>query len=159
MTLYPPSSRYSTLEPVASVLVPTRPMKMFTKKTHIYFTCCCDALDYEHSTRTVRHFKREDSTHLATEDVDSRNYRRPCTVIRTTTTVPQDTCAVVPSVRHSVSPYIFLRLSLSLITVALMHSTLQPCSRNQCDTARLESKLTRWFKTCSSHPMRMNTRF
>ncbi len=34
-------------------------------------------------------------------------------------------------------------LSLSLVTVARVHSTPQPCSSNQCDTARLESKLTR----------------
>ena len=47
------------------------------------------------------------------------------------------------TVRHSVSPYVILHLSLSLITVARVHSTLQPCSSNQCDTARLESKLIR----------------
>ncbi len=46
----------------------------------------------------------------------------------------------------SVSPFAFLHLSLSLITVARVHSTLQPCSSNQCDTARLESKLTRRSK-------------
>ncbi len=62
-------------------------------------------------------------------------------------------------VRHSVLPYLFLHLSLSLVTVARVHSNSQPCSSNQCDTARLESKLTRRFKQCSSHPMRMNTRF
>ncbi len=55
-------------------------------------------------------------------------------------------------------PMYILHLSLSLVTVARVHRTSQPCSSNQCDTARLESKLTR-FKQCSSHPMRMNTRF
>ncbi len=55
--------------------------------------------------------------------------------------------------------YIYFYVSLSLITVARVHSTLNPCSSNQCDTARLESKLTRRFKTCLSHPMRLNTRF
>jgi hypothetical protein len=50
-------------------------------------------------------------------------------------------------VTHSVSPYVYIHLSQSLITVDAMHSTLQPCSSNQCDTARLESKLTRRFKT------------
>jgi hypothetical protein len=60
-------------------------------------------------------------------------------------------------VRHSVLLYVFLHKSLSLGTVALMHSTLQLCSSNQCNNARLESKLTFWFKTCSSHPMRLNT--
>jgi hypothetical protein len=49
--------------------------------------------------------------------------------------------------------------SLSLITVARVHSTWQPCTSNQCNTTRLESKLTRCFKRCSSHPMRMNTCF
>ena len=64
-------------------------------------------------------------------------------------------------VRHSVLlNVLFLHTFLSLITVAHMHSTLQPCSSNQCNTAHLESKLTRWFKTwCSSHPMRLNPRF
>ena len=37
-------------------------------------------------------------------------------------------------------------LSLSLIAVARVHSKSQPCSSNQCNTARLESKLTRHFK-------------
>ena len=46
------------------------------------------------------------------------------------------------TVKHPVSPYIFLHLSRSL-TVARVHSkTLHPCSSNQCDTARLESKLS-----------------
>ena len=45
-------------------------------------------------------------------------------------------------VRLLVSPYYILHLSLSL-TVARMHSkTLHPCSSNQCNTARLESKLS-----------------
>ena len=35
-----------------------------------------------------------------------------------------------------------LHISASLITVARVRSTLHPCSSNQCDTARLESKLT-----------------
>ena len=57
-------------------------------------------------------------------------------------------------IRHSpVSPYVFLHLSLSLITVARVHSKSQPYSSNQCDTARLESKLTRRLKMMfvSSH--------
>ncbi len=62
-------------------------------------------------------------------------------------------------VAHSVMLNVFLHISLSLITVACMHSTSQPCSTNQCNTARLESKLTFQFKTCSSHPMRLNTCF
>jgi hypothetical protein len=62
-------------------------------------------------------------------------------------------------VRHLVLPYVFLHQYLSLITVTHMHRTLQPCSSNQCNTAHLESKLTCQFKTCSSHPMKMNTRF
>jgi hypothetical protein len=33
-------------------------------------------------------------------------------------------------------------ISPSLITVARVHSTLHPSSSNQCDTARLESKLS-----------------
>jgi hypothetical protein len=37
----------------------------------------------------------------------------------------------------------FIHTSLSLITVAHVHSTLQPCSSNQCNTAHLESKLIR----------------
>jgi hypothetical protein len=45
-------------------------------------------------------------------------------------------------IRHSVLPYVFLHLSLSMITVARVHSTLQPCSSNQCNTAHLEPKLT-----------------
>jgi hypothetical protein len=43
----------------------------------------------------------------------------------------------------SIELYIFLHISLSLITISSAHRTLQPCSSNQCDTARLESKLTR----------------
>jgi hypothetical protein len=35
-----------------------------------------------------------------------------------------------------------LHISPSLITVARVHSTLHPCFSNQCNTARLESKLT-----------------
>ncbi len=62
-------------------------------------------------------------------------------------------------VRHSVLLYVFLHVSLSLITIPRMHSTLQLRSSNQCNTAHLESKLTRQFKTCSSHPMRLNTCF
>jgi hypothetical protein len=31
-----------------------------------------------------------------------------------------------------------IHISPSLITVARVHSTLHPCSSNQCDTARLE---------------------
>ncbi len=27
-----------------------------SKKTHIYFTCCCDARDYQHTSHTVRHY-------------------------------------------------------------------------------------------------------
>ena len=38
-------------------------------------------------------------------------------------------------------------------------STLQRCSSNQCHTARMESKLSCRFKSCSSHPMRLNTHF
>ncbi len=49
---------------------------------------------------------------------------------------------VMEYVRHSVLLYVFLHISLSLITVARVHSTLQPCSSNQCNTAYLESKLT-----------------
>ncbi len=45
------------------------------------------------------------------------------------------------SVRHSVLLYVFLHISLSLITVIRLHSTSQPCSSKQCNTARLESKL------------------
>ena len=45
-------------------------------------------------------------------------------------------------VRHSVLLYIFLLISLSLTTVSRVHSTVQLCSSNQCDTTRLESKLT-----------------
>ena len=46
------------------------------------------------------------------------------------------------------------------MSVARVHSTtLQPFSSNQCNTASLESKLTCWFKTCSPHSMRLNTRF
>jgi hypothetical protein len=51
-------------------------------------------------------------------------------------------CIVWSTDRLPVSPYIFLHLSRSL-TVARVHSkTLHPCSSNQCDTARLESKLS-----------------
>jgi hypothetical protein len=38
---------------------------------------------------------------------------------------------------YSLSPYVNINVSLSLITVARVDSTLQPCSSNQCDTARL----------------------
>jgi hypothetical protein len=60
---------------------------------------------------------------------------------------------------HSVLPYAILHLSLSLITFARVRSALQPYSSNQCNTARLESKLTRQFKTCSSHHMRLTPVF
>ena len=44
----------------------------------------------------------------------------------------------------------FSHLSLSLITVARVHWTLQPCSSNQCDTARLETNSFVDSKTCSN---------
>jgi hypothetical protein len=62
-------------------------------------------------------------------------------------------------VRCSVLLYVSLHISQSLITVARMHSTSQPCSSSQCNTALPETKLTCRFKTCSSHPMRLNTGF
>jgi hypothetical protein len=46
----------------------------------------------------------------------------------------------------SIAQCIFMHLSLSVIHVSREHSTLQPCSSNQFDTARLESKLTRRSK-------------
>jgi hypothetical protein len=46
--------------------------------------------------------------------------------------------------RTSYRPIDILQISLSLLNAARVHSTLQPCSSNQCDTARLELKLTRF---------------
>ena len=55
--------------------------------------------------------------------------------------------------------YIF-HISPSQITAARVHSTLQPCSNNQCEQHRMSGIKTHLlFKTCSSHLMRLNTCF
>jgi hypothetical protein len=60
-------------------------------------------------------------------------------------------CTRYCTVRHSVSPYVNFT-SISIPNYCLPRKS-QPCSSNQCDTARLESKLTRRLKMMfiSSH--------